>query len=249
MTPQRTMTILNLGCGTKISSHPSVINIDWSIYLHIKKNPLLYHTVRNALSKVRRERLDALSSSIMAWDLRKGIPFPNQSISAVYHSHFLEHMDRQHVEPFLTEVKRVLKPDGIHRIAVPDMEMLCRNYLRHLQICDNAHEAFQEHDRYISDIVLHMVQREASGTREQNAFGRFIENWLLGDARKRGQTHQWMYDRVNLTHLLKQAGYTNVKLMDHQTSQIPGWSIIGLDLDAAGLPYKPGSIYVEATCN
>lgn len=35
------MQILNLGCGTKVSDDPAVVNIDWSIMLRIKRNPLL----------------------------------------------------------------------------------------------------------------------------------------------------------------------------------------------------------------
>ena len=31
------MRIINLGCGTKTCQNPDVINIDWSIYLVLKK--------------------------------------------------------------------------------------------------------------------------------------------------------------------------------------------------------------------
>ena len=33
------MLILNLGCGTKVSDDPAVVNIDWSIMLRIRRNP------------------------------------------------------------------------------------------------------------------------------------------------------------------------------------------------------------------
>jgi len=36
-----TMRIPNLGCGTKTSDYPGVTNIDWSMYLRIKRNPFL----------------------------------------------------------------------------------------------------------------------------------------------------------------------------------------------------------------
>jgi predicted SAM-dependent methyltransferase len=52
-------------------------------------------------------------------DIRKGLPFENSSVDVVYHSHILEHVERELVEAFLTEIKRVLVPGGEHRIAVP----------------------------------------------------------------------------------------------------------------------------------
>lgn len=39
------MRILNLGCGSKASSSPDVVNIDWSIALRLKRNRLLRRLV------------------------------------------------------------------------------------------------------------------------------------------------------------------------------------------------------------
>ena len=49
----------------------------------------------------------------------------------VYSSHFLEHIPRDQVAPFLQECWRILKPGGVLRIVVPDLENLCRIYLYH----------------------------------------------------------------------------------------------------------------------
>ena len=54
----------------------------------------------------------------MVHDLSKGIPFDDNSVDVVYHSHLLEHIDRKNVPTFLKEIRRVLKPRGIHRIVV-----------------------------------------------------------------------------------------------------------------------------------
>ena len=35
------MIILNLGCGTKTSKKPGVVNVDWSIYLRLKQMKVL----------------------------------------------------------------------------------------------------------------------------------------------------------------------------------------------------------------
>lgn len=34
------MLFLNLGCGWKTSDHPGVVNIDWSVMLRIRTNPI-----------------------------------------------------------------------------------------------------------------------------------------------------------------------------------------------------------------
>lgn len=240
------MIILNLGCGTKASDHLEVVNIDWSIMLRLKKNQILWKLISSLVDANRRQRLDAIPNNILVHDLAKGIPFPNQSIDVVYHSHMLEHLDREVAEGFLSEVLRVLKPGGIHRIVIPDFEDLCRRYLSHVVDCSSDMTENSMHDEYISEIIEQSVRREAYGTSQQRWFRRKIENLILGDARKRGETHQWMYDRINLSYKLIKAGYHDISIHKFNTSSIPGWNEIALDLDSKGCQYKPGSLYLEA---
>src|SRR4030042_2049566 len=71
---------------------------------------------------------------------------------------------------------------------------------------DNTYEAGR-HDTYVAAIIKQCVQKEAYGSSLQRPFRRKLENILLGDARQRGQTHQWLYDRVNLSILLTSLGF------------------------------------------
>jgi len=187
-----------------------------------------------------------MDDSIIIHDLRRGIPFDDASVDVVYHSHLLEHIDRSAAPQFLREIRRVLKPGGIHRIVVPDMEKLCRRYLEHLVQCMEEGRERGEHDVYIAKIIQQMVQRGAFGTSQQRPLRRAIENILLGDARRRGETHQWMYDRVNLHHLLESVGFSEIRIVDYSTSAIPDWNSIGLDRNEHGIEYKPESLYTEA---
>ncbi|MDG4554092.1 MAG: methyltransferase domain-containing protein [Candidatus Competibacter sp.] len=240
------MLILNLGCGTKTSASPSVINIDWSIYLRLKRNrfwrAILPLFVRGGRLKLFKE----MPNNIIVHNLAKGIPFESNSVDVVYHSHMLEHLDKSVVDRFLLEAKRVLKPGGIHRIVVPDLEYLCKQYFDHLNHCctDNSEQA--RHDDYIAEIIEQCVRKESFGTSQQSPLRRFIENLILGDARKRGETHQWMYDHINLTHILLQTGYHDVTIHHYNTSNIPDWNSFSLDIDECGNQYKPGSLYIEA---
>ena len=239
------MRILNLGCGTKVSSSPDVLNVDWSIYLRLKKSRVL-----RAMTPlfVRGDRLDyfhALPANIMVHNLAQPLPIAGNSVDVVYHSHLLEHLDRDTAKTLLLEVKRVLRPGGIQRIVVPDMERACSAYISHISISDdNAAEADQ-HDSYIAAIIEQSVRKEAYGTSQQRSLRRVLENVLLGDARRRGETHQWMYDRINLSALLTSLGYRSPQVQSYDRSLIPNWHEYRLDLNEHGKEYKPASLYME----
>lgn len=241
------MKILNLGCGSKASPHPAVTNIDWSILLRIKINPLLRFFVPFILNDYRKARFNALPDNIMAHDLSKGIPFHDASVDVVYHSHMLEHLDRNVAEVFVREIFRVLKPGGVLRIVVPDFELVCRDYIASVDACArDENENLEHHDASIEPVLLASVRRESYGTSQQKPFRRFVENMLLGDARRRGDTHQWMYDRFNLTSLVRRCGFDKIVVQSFNTSLIPDWAEIGLDRNESGNEYKPGSVYIEA---
>ena len=96
------MKMLNIGCGRK------------------------YHT--------KWTNIDLVSSSpyVIGHDLTKGLPFDENSFDVCYSSHVLEHLRKAEASFFINEQKRVLKRDGIIRIVVPDLEVICRNYLKYL---------------------------------------------------------------------------------------------------------------------
>lgn len=94
---------VNLGCGNRF--HPDWINID----------------------------LGPRAPHVLAHDLRKGIPLPDESCDVVYHAAVLEHIRRADVPGFMRECYRVLRVGGIIRVGVPDLETLCRLYLDKLK--------------------------------------------------------------------------------------------------------------------
>ncbi len=240
------MLLANLGCGTKTSSAQGVVNLDNSILLRLRCSWWLRPFTRLVLNHERLQKLRELPPNIEFHDITRGLPFADQSCDAVYHSHLLEHLDRLVAMRFLAEVRRVLKPGGIHRIVVPDLEKKCRAYLNNLEQ-SVAHPGISPaHDRFVASLIEQSVRREATGTRRQRPLRRLVENLLLGDARRRGHTHQWMYDRVNLRAKLERTGHRDVRVVDDHTSEIPRWNEMGLDLAPDGSPHKPNSLYIEA---
>lgn len=235
---------LNLGCGYQTSER--CLNIDWSLPVRLKGSPIGRRVAPALLTGDRRSRYDAMTGQIKGHDLRKGIPFKDGSADVVYHSHVLEHIDRGAVPGFFAEILRVLKPGGVHRIVVPDLEQQAREYLRSLDLLIRGVGRAEDHEEAVHVLIEQLVRREAYGSSTLPPVRRRMENLLLGDARKRGETHQWMWDRVSLPRELLAAGFKDPLVMSHVTSRISDWRGFRLDETARGEEYKPGSLYVEA---
>jgi predicted SAM-dependent methyltransferase len=94
---------LNVGCGKKF--HPTWTNVDMA----------------------------SNSPHVEAHNLLNGFPYPDARFDVVYHSQVLEHIPKDKAAGFLRECRRVLRPGGVLRVVVPDLENIAREYLRHLQ--------------------------------------------------------------------------------------------------------------------
>ncbi|HUA05988.1 MAG TPA: methyltransferase domain-containing protein [Solirubrobacteraceae bacterium] len=66
------------------------------------------------------------------WNLAKGIPYPDESVDAVFHEHFLEHLPMPVGLALTKECKRVLRRGGVLRFGVPDAEAVIRSYARQI---------------------------------------------------------------------------------------------------------------------
>jgi SAM-dependent methyltransferase len=242
------LTLLNLGCGKK--AHQEWNNLDSSVSIRIAQNKV----VKSLLTRFgflhgdRLKSINELPESILRRDLSKGIPYANNTFDMVYHSHLLEHLSLSAASVFLEECKRVLKPKGIIRIVVPDFEKLCNDYVDMMNSKNDAEEV--EMDAYwklVNPILEQMVRRESAGSSDQKLWRRKLENLILGDATKRGETHQWMHDRVSLSNMLARGGFIDITLVKYNKSSLETWNIFCLDKKEDGNEYKPKSIYIEAT--
>jgi len=185
-----------------------------------------------------------LDPTTVSWDLRKGIPFPDLTFDAVYHCHVLEHIDREFAPVFLRECFRVLKPAGILRAVVPDLEHLARVYLDTVERVPSG-ATMDDHLRAVENMIDQMVVRTPRIRREQKLIVRWAEHILVGDTARAGVLHRWMYDRLSLGKMLRDMGFLDVREQTDRTSQIAGWESFNLDTDPDGSPYKPGSLYME----
>lgn len=126
---------LHLGCGLLV--HPDWVNVD----------------------------LVAYDPAVHALDLSAPLPYADASAEVVYHAHLLEHLRRDDAPSFLRECLRVLRPGGLLRVVVPDLEQWCRLYLARLEAAGAGDEAAAADHEYLLIELLDSLVRERSGGR------------------------------------------------------------------------------------
>lgn len=126
--------LLNLGCGRRW--HPAWTNCD----------------------------LVSTSADVLPVDVRRGLPFESGTFDAVYASHVLEHLEIGDGRRFVREIFRILRPEGIVRIVVPDLEGIARAYLASLEdVAENGSTESQWRHRWMTLELLDQLVRDTSG--------------------------------------------------------------------------------------
>jgi len=116
---------LNLGCGLAVQR--TWINIDGSLNSLLAGLPSFLHPLAYRLSGARDYYSLSDYCGIMRnnkfvhHDLSKSVPFYDDTVDFIFTSHFLEHLFKKDAERFLSEAFRVLKPGGVIRLSVPDL--------------------------------------------------------------------------------------------------------------------------------
>lgn len=236
--------LLNLGSSARVA--PGWNNVDFSWLIRLGRHPRLCAVLHRLgwLSEDRYLRILKLDRDTVLWDLSRGIPFAKETFDAVYHCHLLEHLDREVAPAFLQECHRVLKPGGILRVVVPDLEKLARGYLGVVdRLPDQA--TLAQHRSAVEKLFEQMVVRIPKIRKEQKLFVQFLEHIFIGSTARSGTMHRWMYDQFSLGQLVREAGFYDTQVLNATTSQIAGWHEFHLDTELDGAPYKAGSLYLE----
>lgn len=126
--------MLNLGCGPRF--HKDWTNVDFTSF----------------------------DSNVMQHNLLKGIPFSDNTFDAVYHSHVLEHFSKNDAEGFIKECFRVLKPGGIIRIVLPDLEEMAQCYLNELKKAEEGNiDSEANYDWIMLELYDQTIRNEGGG--------------------------------------------------------------------------------------
>ncbi|WP_343673099.1 methyltransferase domain-containing protein [Chitinophaga sp.] len=173
------------GCG--MSSPQGWKNFDASPTLRLQQLPLIGNLLKQRMHIT-------FPDNVLQGDIIKGLPgIAENAADGVYCSHVLEHLT---YEDFLIAVRntyRILKPGGIFRCVVPDLEKAAREY--------------------VEDLTNH----------DQEANAKFLQKTRLGKThRRRGikgllqntygnSDHLFMWDTLSLSNELYRAGFSYVR--------------------------------------
>lgn len=130
---------------------------------------------------------DISGKADLYWDLTFGIPLPNNSVSKIYSSHFLEHFSFKEIQYILDETRRVLVPGGIFSICVPNAKLYIDAYAKS-DTLDEDYFIYKPgyHETTRIDYVNYMAYMNGK--------------------------HKYMFDTENLIYLLQAKGFKNAHL-------------------------------------
>lgn len=173
------------GCG--LSAPEKWINFDASPTLRIQKMPLL--------GKLMKSRLNAVfPANVKYGDIVKGLPVIDNSCDGIYCSHVLEHLALNDFRTALKNTYKVLKPGGLFRCVVPDLELIAKNYIHSLETKKETASV----DFIGRDSLL--------GTYERPKGFKGMVTAYMGNSH-----HLWMWDHYSLSAELEQAGFKNIR--------------------------------------
>ena len=132
--------------------------------------------------------IDVTKECDIFWDLRKGLPFPNESISRIYSEHFLEHLSFKEGQRFLDDCLRVLLPGGMFSICVPNAKIYIEAYLSDRTLDNN--QFFGYKPAYNNTTKIDYVNYTA---------------YMDGH-------HKYMFDEENILMILRSIGFSKVRL-------------------------------------
>lgn len=200
---------LHLGCG--LNTPEGWINLDGSWNARLSRHPGLRKLI-GILRFVPTSQLDiSWDPNILVHDVRSPLPFGDNSLSAVYASHLLEHLYFEEAKRLLLECFRVLSPGGVLRMVVPDLGALVQEYLNEKQSLASSAttEAMTAADR-LNEKLLLRSPAPPSG----NPIYRFYITW------KDFHSHKWLYDVDSLVNHFQRAGFMDVREMGFCQSRI-----------------------------
>ena len=126
-----TVTHRRLHLGSFDQVQQGWLNTDVTPHLLVARVPGLPRLLHR-LGVIGPDRFAAHRSgtfrSLRYLDVERRFRFDDDTFEAVYASHLLEHLDRDVAERCLGEVRRVLRPGGIARIAVPNLDDVVSHY-------------------------------------------------------------------------------------------------------------------------
>ena len=140
-------------------------------YLHLCRTWLLYDEKRR---RQLNQEWNNLTFSTLPYppggttavlDVRKGLPFGDGVFDAVYANHLIEHLLPVEASALADEFRRVLRPRGVVRVVVPDLERAARYYLAALErrLAEHSPAAQRRYEWGVINLIDQKVRHRTGG--------------------------------------------------------------------------------------
>lgn len=201
---------LNLGCGP--GPQPAGwVHVDGSWNARLSRFRRIRRTL-GALGIIPLENASlGWTPDLIAANLRRRLPFRSGTVECVHASHVLEHLYEDEARKLLAECYRILRPQGVIRLVVPDLRGMVQQYLASASRPSTADVSQLPADRLNEDLNL----RPRSIARGHVLF-------RLYSALTEFHSHKWMYDAESLIERVQSAGFVAVERRKFLDSRIPG---------------------------
>lgn len=180
---------VQFGCGFSVGK--DWLNFDSSPTLRLERLPVIGAMLGRIAGNTQ-----PFPNEVRYGDITKGLPVAGGSVRGVYASHVLEHLALDDFRKALRNTFDMLKPGGIFRLVVPDLEERARRYVREAE--SNSAEAS---GTFMQVCHLGLAQRPSS------ILGRI--RLLIG-----GSAHLWMWDQASMMEELRKAGFVGIRRCD-----------------------------------
>ncbi|HVI44789.1 MAG TPA: methyltransferase domain-containing protein [Chitinophaga sp.] len=174
------------GCGP-FSAPEGWKNFDSSPTLRIQQLPLIGKLVKNRMHVT-------FPSNVILGDILSKLPdVADNTCDGIYCSHVLEHLAYHDCMKALQNTCRMLKPGGLFRCVVPDLETAARNYLQRLSNND------QHANTGFLDATL-------LGRKTRSRGMKYLLQYMWGN-----REHLYMWDHASLSFAMTQAGFKDIR--------------------------------------
>lgn len=202
---------LHLGCGH--ITPEGWINVDGSWNARLSQYPVLRRVIQGLQLLPPDHSGKRYATNIVSFDLKKPLPYPDNSMSAIFASHLMEHLYQTEAQRLLKECYRVLEPGGVLRLVLPDLRSVVEDYLAGKT--DDApygeHRAETPAD-LLNIRLMYRAPQAPSGSAPYRVY----------TALKDFHSHKWMYDAQSLVHHVTVAGFVEVEQRPFLDSRIEG---------------------------
>jgi SAM-dependent methyltransferase len=171
------------GCGCWAPEQR--INFDASPTLRFEQLPLI--------GQLYNRNTQRFPKNLRYGEVTRRLPVADNSCRGVCCSHVLEHLSLEDFDGAIAETLRILAPDGIFGLVVPDLEEAAREYL----------DGIRNGNPHANSVFMRTINLGVE-RRSTNPLS-LVSDWL-GNSR-----YLWMWDHHSLTAKLLEHGFKEVR--------------------------------------